>query len=283
MIFTEKQELESKDTKIIKYDDFQDFFEQLKSIQFISTPLIELASVNSAIVYNGTKCCSLRCFPCVQYFKYTTLINVGDEKKCLFKNIVKLNCGICFTNRISRFAYCRSYSYLSYDDYSAENKGELFTEMVNISCVVCSICSFFLKVFFPSENKLAGYVRYKGICQKCLDCCCGLCKCGLNCCYNFYYMCDICNLKQEIIFTIYLKVCCLDCCNNSLCDELNFVIRTPSGKNVGKIKGYRNCCTLCGICGTNFTYKINFPPASTPEMKLTIINAIISIDAFLLD
>jgi hypothetical protein len=295
----QNEESEKRKINHVQYASNQQFYEQMKSIQYINDPLVDLAKVPSAIVYYGTPCCSLRCCvpltcllcacgTCDDYYNYTTLINVGGVQKCLFKNIAKLNCSICGFDKATRFAYCKSLSFSSYDEYSAKEGGVQIAEMFKEpGCIICDICSLFLDVNISSENRLAGIVKYRGrcdaFCDNCCkgsDCCCGLCK-G-DCCYKYYYCCEILGPSKETLFIIYLRKCCLSCVPIDCCNEINFTIKSPGGANVGEIKGTRNCCNLCGIFGTNFTYTINFPYGSTPEMKLTIINAVISIDLFIL-
>ena len=60
----------------------------------------------------------------------------------------------------------------------------------------------------------------------------------------------------------------------------HFAIKNASGAEVGAIQLKRTCCVCCGLRGKNATYTITFPADATPEMKLTIINAVISIDMF---
>ena len=266
----------------------------MKSIQYVSNPLSDLASVPSAIVYYGTPCCSLRCCvpcsclfcncDCNDYYNYTTLINVGGANKCLFKNLTTLNCSLFSTDKVARFSSCKSFAVSSYDEYSAKEGGSLCSQMVKEpGCIFCELCSLLLDVFITSENRLAGIVKYIGKCEAFCNYCfkCGCCKCsGGDCCYDYYYCCEICSPSKETLFIIYLRKCSYSCFPIDCCNEIVFIIKTPDGANVGDIRGTRNCCNLCGACGANFTYTINFPHGSTPEIKLTIINAVISIDLF---
>jgi len=97
-----------------------------------------------------------------------------------------------------------------------------------------------------------------------------------------YFCCDILSLTRQVVYTIFLRRCCLSCCPLDCLDSINFVIKNALGVEVGKIELRRTCCTLCGLRGNSSTYTINFPLDATPELKLTIINAVISIDMFLI-
>ena len=55
----------------------------------------------------------------------------------------------------------------------------------------------------------------------------------------------------------------------------NYVIRDPMNNDVGRIEGRGSCIPLCG---DTLTYTIIFPLDATPELKLTIINAMILLD-----
>ena len=274
----------------ITFNTNQEFYDGLKKLNYSNNPLNDLASASSVIVYYGTPCFNLRCCiplsclkcncTCDDYFNYTTLIN-GRPQKFLFKNIAKLNCSICSLDKVSRFANCKSYSLSSYDEYSKEGGVQIVEMVKDPGCILFGICALYLNVFISSENRLAGIVKYRGCCEaKCKESC--QCKrCG-NCCYDYFYCCEILSPNKETIFIIYLKKCCLSCVPVDCCDEINFTINNAKGDEVGTIKAKRGCCNSCGICGTNFTYTINFPGGITPEIKLTIINAVISIDLFIL-
>ena len=86
--------------------------------------------------------------------------------------------------------------------------------------------------------------------------------------------------QRALVYTIYLKRCCISCCPLDCCDTIDFAIKNASGAEVGAIQLKRTCCVCCGLRGKNATYTITFPADATPEMKLTIINAVISIDMF---
>jgi hypothetical protein len=89
-------------------------------------------------------------------------------------------------------------------------------------------------------------------------------------------------LARQVVYTIYLRRCCISCCPLDCLNSITFVIKNAYGVEVGRIELRRTCCTFCGLRGNNCTYTINFPLDATPELKLTIINAVISIDMFLM-
>ena len=129
---------------------------------------------------------------------------------------------------------------------------------------------------------MAGIVRYVGCCDAfCSGCCKSTTSCICNC-YNYYYCCDVMTPQRDLVYTIYLKRCCISCCPLDCCGTIDFAIKNVGGAEVGHIQLTRTCCVCCGLRGKNATYTINFPPEATPEMKLTIINAVISIDMFLI-
>lgn len=283
---------------VVPFQTEQDFLTYLGKAIYIENPLIELANSPTAIVYYGTKCCNLRCCvpcscvceckcDCADYFKYNTLTVIDGQKKYLFKNIVKLKCNICCTDVINRFEYCKDFSMTSYDQYNKLDSGVETAEMVNeTDCICFGVCEALLRVLTKPDGQLAGYVRFKGVCCKSEDCCKCKCDCKCNCkcnfcddcCYLYYYCCDILSPNKELIYTIYIKKCCLSFIPIGCCGQLDFVIKDSMGNKVGTIEGRGNCCYILGICGANYNYTIYFPKNATPEMKLTIINAVIAID-----
>jgi hypothetical protein len=296
---------------IPKYESPDQFIGEIKKMQYISNPLNELAISPMAVVYYGTPCCNLKCclpcscicscsLDCGDNFHYSTLISNNGEQKYLFKNLGRLNCKICSCDRMSRFAYCKSFNLSSYDQFSS-NAGTESAEMIKENnCVVCGFCSNFFDVYTRPDNKLAGIVKYKGKCDDCcsckLDCCCcipiccgickgccdckGLCDCKCDICHDYFYCCDILSNARQLVYSIYLKRCCISCCPTDCLDSLTFTIKSSGGSDVGNIEMRRNCCNCCGLLGKSCTYSISFPPDATPELKLTIINAVISIDMF---
>lgn len=87
-------------------------------------------------------------------------------------------------------------------------------------------------------------------------------------------------IDKQPVYTIFVRRCCISCCPLDCCSVVHFIIKDMAGEVVGKIELRRNCCTCGGLCGKNCTYTIDFPLAATPELKLTIINAVITIDLF---
>ena len=282
----------SNQLKAANFESSKEFLETLEKATFIENPLKELASSPTAIVYFGTPCCTLKCCipcnflkcncDCGDYYAYNTLTVNGDVQKYLFKNLARLNCSIFCTDLINRFDYCKSISLSSYSQYSSDAGVEGAEMVKENNCVLFGICSYYLDVFTKPDNKLAGIVEFRGCCGELCNgtSSCNICKNCSDCCYDFYYCCDILSPNKEIVYTIYLRKCCLSCFPIGCCNVLNFTIKTPDGTNVGEIEGKRNCCSFMGICGSNFTYTIQFPGNSTPELKLTIINAVIAIDIF---
>lgn len=302
------------ENNIPKYESQTQFMGAIQNMRYISNPLDELAASSTAIVFYGSPCCNLKCLipcscicncscDCGDNYQYSTLLSINAETKFLFKNIGRLDCKLCSADRMSRFSYCKSYNLSSYEQFSS-NPGEESVEMVKENnCMCCGLCSYFLDVFTRPNNVLAGIVQYKGEFDDCCKCkcnfncesCCGICSickslcnckdcckfdCSCDLCHDYYYCCDILSNSRQLIYSIYLKRYCLSCCPTDCLDKLSFVIRS-GGVNVGNIELRRNCCNCCGLLGKNCTYKINFPGDATPEIKLTIINAVISIDMFL--
>lgn len=299
---------------IPQYNSPEEFMGAIQKLQYINNPLNELATSSLAIVYYGVPCCNLKCLipfncllncctDCGDNFIYNTLIHTNGEQKYLFKNVGRLDCKLCSCDNMDRFSYCKSFNIPSFDQLSS-NLGSESVEMVKEkNCNCCSFCSTFFDVNIKPENRLVGIIRYKGDCDDCckcdcdccgncccFDCCCvckdlckDLCKCGpcqCDICYKYYYCCDILSSNKELMYTIFLKIFCLSYCRTDCLNSLTFSIRSPNGINVGQIEMRRNCCNCCGLFGKSCTYTINFPSNATPEMKLTIINAIISIDMF---
>ena len=271
----------------LQFQSPNDFFSKIEKVIYIDNPLNELAISPSAIVYYGSPPCTLKCFcpmkcikcdcDCSDYYRYNTLTVNGGVQKYLFKNIVKLDCDICgCTGLINRFAYCKSFSINSFDQYSSDAGVETVETTKENNCICCDICPYYLDVRTKPNNNLVGIVKFGGECcrktKKCCDC--------KDMCYDCFYWCDILSPNKELVYTIFLKKCCITCYPVGCCDESTLVIKLPDGTTVGEIVGKRNCCNCCGICGSNFTYIISFPLDASPEMKLTIINAVIVCDAF---
>ena len=187
---------------------------------------------------------------------------------------------------------------LSAEQFESLNAGIETAEMTKEgNCYIGRYCSIILPINTKPNNTLVGYVKFLGFCEAfcnaycncCKGCCksdcckgcCTLCKgcCKEDCCYNYYYMCDILSPNRKLIYTIFIRKCCMDICsfNSCCCDTVEFAIKNTKFETVGEIIRKKKC-NICGICGANSTYSIKFPPDATPENKLTIINAAIAID-----
>ena len=279
--------------QIIKYNPIE-FSQAVQKMNFISNPLGELASAPTATIYLSTKCCSIRCsIPitwcctctgvCSDYFRYNTIINANGVQKYLFRNIARIGCSICSTDKISRFDYCNSMALSSADQYAELNGGVLYSEMIkDKGCFCCGgCCTLDFKVNIPNENRAAGIIRYRGCCSLFCSECKKERKCCQDCCYDVIYCCDILTANEEQIYTIYLvRCCCARCTPYDWIPHFKFEIRDQAHNEVGRIDAERNCCNFYGMCGNSFTYNIVFPTNASPELKLTLINAVIGIDLF---
>ena len=269
--------------ELIKFspEQFQDL---VKTLNYINNPLNELGLSPSAIVHYRRDCCRGKSCNCgCGIYKYHTITRSNGINNYLFKNVAKLNCSLCASDRILRFAYCKSYTLSSYDQYSSDNGEGLFSEMRTESgCICVGCCDVNLEVYIPNENRLAGIVKFRNACsQYCKECCkskecCSICK---DMCYDFFYACDILDSNRHQIYTIFLRKCCA--CPVDCCDYLKFVIKDQSNVDVGSIELHTSCCN-CYYCPTTYTYNIDFPVQATPELKLAIINGVIAIDLFCL-
>ena len=168
------------------YASPDEFMGQIKSLQYISQGLEELRSSPTAIVYYGSPCCSVKCclpcscifnckLDCGDNFTYNTLVVNNGESKYLYKNLGRLDCKICATDLISRFAYVKSLNLNSYDQINSDLGTEAVLMTKEDNCIICGLCSNFLCVSVKPENKPVEYVRYKGVLDEC-------CKSSCNCC-----------------------------------------------------------------------------------------------------
>ena len=269
--------------QILKNYNYEQFLTLIQKMNYIENPLMELAYSSSAVVYYPIECCTpCRCPDgCDTYYRYNTLTNINGVDKFLFKSIVKVGC-------CCGFAYCKNYSLSSYEQYSGNGDGILSAEMLKESCCVFGCCSFDFKVTYtPENNRLCGIVSYNGCCNltRCCKskncCCCKLCTSCEDCCYDYFNVCDVLNPNKDLVYAIYLRKCCIDCIPVDCCGYLIFTICDVKGNNVGEIKAYRTCCYCRRLCKDNIIYEIKFPPDATPDLKLTIINAVISLDVIL--
>ena len=287
---------------VMVYNSPEEFNNKIQEIPYISGGLTDLANSPAAVVYFHAPCCALKC-PCAflckcnctdcgENFFYNTLVLNNGDIKYLYRNQGRLDCKICGCDPFARFAYVKS---LNLSAYNQINEG-VGTESVEMTkedtCLFCGICSAFLPVTTKPDNTRVGYVKYKGFCEDfcknlCLPCirCFELCKncpCNpCNLCCDYFYVCDVCNPDKNVVYTIFLKRCCLSCLPFDCLEKLTFVIRNASGNEVGQIDLRRACCVCNGLRQRNCTYTITFPPDASPELKLTIINAVYSIDMFI--
>ena len=104
----------------------------------------------------------------------------------------------------------------------------------------------------------------------------------LDICFDYYYCYDILSIAKQVVYTIFLRKCSISCCPTDCLNSITFVIRNALGVEVGKIELRKTCFIFCGLRRKNCTYTINFPLDATHELKLTIINAVISIDMLLM-
>jgi len=79
-------------------EQFQDL---VKNINYINNPLIELNSSPSAIVHYRRLCCRGKSCNCgCGIYRYHTITSPNGIKNYLFKNVAKLNCSLCSSDRI---------------------------------------------------------------------------------------------------------------------------------------------------------------------------------------
>jgi hypothetical protein len=267
------------------------FSDLIKGIQQINDPLNELAASPSAVVFSGFPCCDCKlCFTCCvcdsccvnckcecckdKIFLYNTAIKTGQEQKFLFKNLAYVDC--CGLDIDCRFKKIEDRICSSTNDYSLNN-GTVFSEAVNTGCTCCGLCGLYLNVSIPNQNRLAGVVKFRGKCEEWF-CCPDCCKTECCSCYDYYYCCEILDHNKDNVYNIYARRCCLSCVPLGCCGNIEFAIKNQSGTTVGEIICDRDCCPCFGICGYKSTFNIDFPVDCTPEIKLTIINAIIAVD-----
>ena len=287
------------------YNSEEEFMNQVKNIPFASEGLEDLRNSPTAIVYFNVPCFTLKCaYPinplfkcdfsnCLDDYTYHTLIGNSGELKYLYKSQGRLDCKICPLDLFCRFAHVKSSNIASFDQISSSEAGTESVEMLKEdNCTFCGMCSLFFPVNTKPSNTTIGFVKYRGFCENlceniCFPCirCISLCKqCPCNPCNficDYFYVCDVCSPEKQVVYSIYLKRCCIVCCPLDCLNSLSFSIRDSSGKDVGGIELKRACCVCNGLRGKNCTYTIQFPVDATPELKLTIINAVISIDMFL--
>lgn len=261
--------------------------------------LNQLSSTSSLSVVNKAssscaRCCVPCCCCCSDKFEYYTLIK---DKKIL-ESKGQLSCKISSTERISNFDYCNSFRLSSSQEISPNKEQALFSEMRKISgnSLCFGIGKLKFKVSIPNENRIVGIIQFGNDCcedtealddvECCGINCCEIIKCCKDekCCYEEVKCCEIFKPtneenknknKNEAEYTIYLSKCRIPC---NICGDPKFIIKNRKDNNVGEIKISKSCCNLCGICKDNLKYNITFPIETTPELKLTIINALFTLD-----
>ena len=262
----------------------------IKAIQQIKDPMNELASSQNAKVFYGISCCGsgckcncdcnckceCNCDDSCEDLKvpYNTSIITRGVEKFFFKNLAYLNLfGIsadCRVKKISDITLSSTNEYVL-------NNGSVFSEAIRTSgCTFCRCTSIYFDVHILNEKRLAGAVKIRGICQGCCGCQ-DCCKTELCSCYKYYYCCEILNHNKDNIYNIYIRQCRFNCCPVDCCGNIDFAIKNTSGNTVGEIKCKKDTCSCCGF---KCVYNISFPVDCTPEIKLTIINAVIVIDLF---
>ena len=262
----------------------------IQNLNKISNLLDQLASARSVNISNTSiSCCARCCIPicCSDNYEYITSI----EDKVLFKSRGELSCKISSTDRLSNFKSCKSLSFSQ--ENPLNNERTLYCEMVKVSDSLCCGCG---KVEFevnkPNNNdNIFGKIIFDDECSDnanfCDSCECNKAECceikdsclGKGCCYEKDDICDIYDSNKNKVYTICLIKYPLFPIN--FCCVPQFVIENNSEKEVGEIINIsKNCCSFCGISGINYRYNIKFPsdPEATPELKLTIINALMLID-----
>ena len=67
-------------------------------------------------------------------------------------------------------------------------------------------------------------------------------------CYNYYNMCDILLPNRNLIYSIFIRKCCLDKCpyDSCCCDTVEFAIKNTKFETVGEIIRKKKC-NICGI------------------------------------
>ena len=203
--------MEQSSLKGPNYESSKDFLTTIEKVVYVNNPLNEIASSPTAIVYYGTPCCSFKCCvpcncECGDIYTYSTLTVNGNEQKYLFKNIARLKCNIFCSDLINRFDYCKSLSLSSFDQYSSDAGIETVEMIKENNCVCFGVCSYYLDVCTKPDNRLAGIVQFAGCLANCCKGpgCCSFCKNCSDCCYDFYYCCDILSPNKELIYILFI-------------------------------------------------------------------------------
>ena len=284
----EKPKESEERIKIVQYQA-DAFTSNLQNMTYISNALTELASSPSAIVFRNTLCCPIKWkyFCCGNFFPFTTLVNDGVTQKFLFKNLGLTQCSISPGDTLKKFASIKSFSLTSFDQYSSQDNGLEFSEVIKEpNCCDCQgCCSLYFDVNLKAENRLAGMIKYRGCCEdSCFNCCCGekkekggeerkCCDCCKDCCHILIHYGDIIDGNKQFKYALYFRDCCCSYLPNF--GTYLYVLRDANQNDVGRIEGRGRCIPLCG---DTLTYTITFPLDATPELKLTIINAVMLMD-----
>jgi hypothetical protein len=254
------------------------FLDNIQKLNISNDPLNELDSIPSINVVNTSlSCCAKCCIPicccCSDNYKY----NISSiNGKNIFESNGQLSCKICSTEKISNFDFCKTYSLLSSQQNSSNKEESPFCQMIKVKN---SICCGIGKIYFEvkSKEKVFGKIVFGNNCSE-----------NVHCgekekrCYENVKYCDIFepNKKQKkgkLLYTIYLRKYIAPF---NRCMKSKLIIKNNSGKIEGEIKISKSC-NFYGMCKDNAKYSIIFPK-TTPELKITIINAVIAIDmAFL--
>ena len=153
---TDKPKESEERIKIVEYKA-DAFTNTIQTLPYISNTLDELASAPSAIVFRNTLCCPIKWkyFCCGNLYPFTTLVNDGVSQKFLFKNIGLTKCSICAGDVLTKFSSIKSFSLSSYEQYSRNDNGLEFSELVKepgCNCQGC--CSIYFDVNLKAENRI---------------------------------------------------------------------------------------------------------------------------------
>ena len=263
-------------------ENFTQIYNSFQKITFLTNPLSHLADTTLVIVI-----CKKPCFTCCRAvcpYKdyYSTVIRTNEGWQYLFNNVLSIGCTLCPAGLYCRWKGCESKIVSSAQDIE-QNEGTSFANMIkDKACSLGDCCDKYFLVNDFQEEKTHGIIKLRGICDRCSKCKCCKCKCILcqcgEClcnkdCHDYFLACDILNQGKEIKYSIFLQKCCCDCCYDGKCSPIKYAIKNNSGMTVGRIEGYPNCLEC------NYVYKIRLSDEASPEIKLTIINAIFVIDA----
>lgn len=278
-------------------ESFQQVYTTFETITFVTNPLSHLEISKQAKV--------IRKLPCITYCRtflpfenyYNTIVDSTNGWQYLLNNCFKFGCNLFPCDLFNRPLECNNSIIASYNDLIS-NKGIEYAKMEKEeNCQCAGLCTKYFDVNITTDNekKMAGIVKIRGpnewLCQLCtckcecrceckcdclLDCLkCKLCvKCFTCDCNDYFYTCEILTPTKDLKYTIYLTKCCFDYCMAGRYCNVKFTIKDLSNSPVGYIHGFPS------FCDCSFVYKIDFPADATPELKLTILNAIYVIDSF---